>query len=189
MTARRTTTAFSQPAGSPEPGEPVFLVVGKLRRPHGVRGEMLMEVFTDFPERLAPGKKVYIGEARQPHLLRSRRRHGEHLLVAFEGLDTPEQVGVLRTELVFVRSDEIPPLPAGDYYHHQLIGLQVCDDTGKPIGKIVEILEGGVHDVLVAQNESWGEVLIPFVDGVIQKVELENAVVIVKLLPGMIPGT
>ena len=49
--------------GSPQPGEPVFLVVGKLRRPHGFRGEILMEVLTDFPERLKPGKEVYLGSA------------------------------------------------------------------------------------------------------------------------------
>jgi hypothetical protein len=50
-----------QPAGSPSPGEPVFLVVGKLHRPHGVRGEMIMEIITDFPERLRNGVVVYVG--------------------------------------------------------------------------------------------------------------------------------
>ena len=53
-------------AGSSTPGEPVFLVVGKLRRPHGVHGEMLMDVLTDFPERLSPGVQVFVGEDHRP---------------------------------------------------------------------------------------------------------------------------
>ncbi len=189
MTARRTAQTWSQPTGSPDSGEPVFLVVGRLRRPHGVKGELILEVFTDFPERLAPGVKVYVGEAHRLHLLRSRRRHGEHLLVAFEGIDNPEEAGVLRNELVYVRSDEIPPLPAGDYYHHELIGLPVLTESDILLGRVTEILEAGPHDVLVVQKEEGGEILLPVIDAVVLKIDLERREVIVRLLPGLASTT
>ena len=72
------------PAGSPPFGEPVFLVVAKLRRPHGLGGEILTEVITDFPERLVPGVKVYVGEAYRLEQIRSCRTHAKGLLLAFE---------------------------------------------------------------------------------------------------------
>ena len=109
--------------------EPGFVVVGKLRRAHGVRGEMVMEVLTDFPERLVPQKVVYLGDSHQPIKLRTVRNHDRYLLVSFEGLYDPDAVGAFRNELVCVRIDHLPELPQGQYYHHQLIGLVVLDET------------------------------------------------------------
>ncbi len=81
--------------GSPW-GEPLFLAVGKLRRPHGVRGEILLEVLTDFPERFQAGAVVYVGPRRVPLTIRSVRPHRGMLLVAFEGYENRDTVGMLR---------------------------------------------------------------------------------------------
>jgi 16S rRNA processing protein RimM len=89
--------------------------VGKIRRPHGVRGELWMDVLTDFPERLRPGLTVYAGENHQPLHLRRCRSQGSSLLVTFEEYSDSEAAGVLRNENLYVRAEDIPQ-PEGDYY-------------------------------------------------------------------------
>jgi 16S rRNA processing protein RimM len=176
-----------EPTGSPVSGEPVFLAVGKLRRPHGVRGEILMDVLTDFPERLAPGVRVFVGEDHQPLLIRSNRQQMETMLVSFQGYATPEAVGQFRNLLVYVRSDEIPDLGEGEYYHHECIGMKVIDEGGSLIGVIKEILESAAHDIFVVQTNDNREVLIPMTDEVVLKVDVRGHEMQVRLLPGLFP--
>ncbi len=172
-------------AGSPAPGEPVFLAVGKLRRPHGVHGEILMEILTDFPERLKAGSQLFVGPMHQPHTIKSYRQHNDGLLVSFEGYHSPEEVGVLRNQYVFVSSSDRPPLPDGEYYHHQLIGLSVMEENGNLLGNIAAILETGANDVLVVHPDSGPEILLPLIDEVVLDINLAQAEVRVHLLPGL----
>jgi ribosomal 30S subunit maturation factor RimM len=80
MSPVRSSSGSVEPAGSPQPGEPVFVAVGKLRRPHGVHGEIIMDVYTDFPERLRAGMLLYAGDAHQELSLTNRRWHQDSLL-------------------------------------------------------------------------------------------------------------
>ena len=175
-------------AGSPKPGEPVFLAVGKLRRPHGVTGEMLMEVLTDFPERIRPRMTLYTEPEHRPLVLRSVRPHNAGLLVAFDGYHTPEQAGELRNQVVAVTATDRPKLPEGEYYHHQLIGLQVRTAAGQALGQVVEILTTGANDVLVVRGASGPEILIPLVEAFVPEIHLEQGELTVRLIPGMLPG-
>ena len=175
-------------AGSPAPGEPAFLAVGKLRRPHGVKGEMLMEVLTDFPEHLKPGMLLYVEPDYRRLELLSIRPHGDGLLVAFEGYDTPEQAGELRNLTLYVPAGTRPPLPDGEYYHHQLIGLRVISSTGQALGRVTEILVTGANDVLVVRGESGPEILIPMAGPFLGEIDLAQGEMVVRLIPGMLPG-
>ncbi|PWH19678.1 MAG: 16S rRNA processing protein RimM [Anaerolineae bacterium] len=177
-------TVQNQAAGSPQPGEPAFLVIGKIRRPHGVRGEVLMEIHTDFPERVQAGVLVYIGEQLQQHEIVSRRTHRDGLLIRFEGYTTPEAAGVLRNQWVYVRADDRPPLEEGEYYHHQILGMSVYDAGRGFIGWVREILSTGANDVLVIKNEQGIEQLIPFADDWIQEVNVPEKKLKVTILEG-----
>ncbi len=177
---------FDPETGSPMPGEPVFLVVGKLRRPHGVHGELWMDVLTDFPERLLPGLTVYAGENHQALRIHLCRSHGSSLLITFEGFSDPEMSGALRNELVYVRADDIPRLPEGEYYHHQILGLRVVGEDGNDLGTITDILETGANDVCVIRQESGKELLLPMVDSTILEINLAKGVMRVHLLEGLI---
>jgi 16S rRNA processing protein RimM len=172
--------------GSPTTGEPDFLVVGKLRRPHGVRGEIAMEVMTDFPERLHPGVVVYVGEGHRAIHIRSTRWHTEALLVAFDEYADRESVGVLRNQLVYVPLQDRPALPEGEYYHHQLIGMQVVEDSGETLGTIAGILETGANDILVVESREHGEVLLPMIAEVVLDIDVEGRQMRVYLLPGLV---
>jgi 16S rRNA processing protein RimM len=177
---------FEKKTGSPTPGEPEFLVVGKLRRPHGVRGELWMDVLTDFPERLRPGLTVYAGEKHQVLHIRRCRSHGSSLLVTFEEFSDPETAGALRNELVYVRAADIPYLPEGEYYHHQILGLHVVGENGNSLGSVIDILETGANDVCVVRRESGSEFLLPIVDSTILEIDLTKGVMRVHLLEGLI---
>ena len=159
---------------SPAGGEPVFLAVGRLRQAHGVRGEINLEIFTDFPERLHAGGQIFVGDVHKPLRIASVRPKDRLLLLSFEGYDDRDEVQILRNEIVYTRSDQIPTLPEDHYYHHQLIGLQVIDETGIPLGILIEIFETGANDVYVVRPVAGKEILLPAIDTVILKVDLER---------------
>jgi 16S rRNA processing protein RimM len=173
-----------QTSGSPN-GEPVYLAIGFIRRPHGVQGEMIMDLHTDFPERIKPGRKVLVGEKRQPLTFDTVRPHGDSLLVSFRGVDTPEDAGRFRNQWVYVKSSDVPPLPEGQYYQYELIGLDVVDENGNPLGKLAEILETGANDVYVVRDEAGKEILLPVIPSVVLNRDMERRILTVHLLEGL----
>jgi 16S rRNA processing protein RimM len=177
----------SQSTGSLPGSEPVFLAIGKIRRPHGVRGEMIMEVYTDFPERLLPGVLVFLGPDYQPGQLTRTRWHQGNLLISLDGITTPESAGIWRNQIVYLQAAERPVLPEGEYYQHELIGLTAISESGQLLGLVSEILETGVHDVLVVRPEQGPEILIPFLEALLLKVDLERKEIHLRLLPGLLP--
>jgi 16S rRNA processing protein RimM len=175
-------------SGSPMPGEPEFLAVGKLLRPHGVSGEMRFAIWTDFPERLQPEVIVYVGKAYQPVRIKRLRGHSTDPLIAFAEFNDREEVGQFRNQVVYVRTADLPPLADGEIYLHQLIGLQVVQDEDEALlGMITEVLETGANDVFLVRRENGTDLLVPDIDSVILKIDLEKGQVRVHLLPGLLP--
>ncbi len=175
-----------RPAGSPTAGEPDFLAIGKVRRPHGLQGDVLVEIYTDFPERLRLSKVVYAGERHLPLTISRRRTHNDGLLLAFEGFITPEEVGRFRNQILYVAQADAPELPEGEYYQHELIGLRVEDESGKSLGELTEIMQTGANDVYVVTGESGGELLLPAIAEVVLEVNLAAKTMRVHLLPGLV---
>ena len=160
--------------GSPAPGEPVFVALGFLRRTHGIYGEIIMDVLTDFPERMRAGRLVYVGENHEEHKLATVRQANKTLLVSIRGYSTPEEAARFRNSYVYARVDELPELPEGEYYHHQLIGLAVIHENGTPLGKLMEVLETGANDVYVVRDDKGSEQLFPAIADVVLSVDLER---------------
>jgi 16S rRNA processing protein RimM len=152
-----------------------------------VGGEIVMEVITDFPERLRRGLVVYVGPGFSPHTFRSVRRHAEGLLVAFTGQMDRDAIAELRNKSVYVRAEELPSLPEGEYYHHQVIGLRVFNKTGEELGTLTEILETGAHDVYLIRPKSGQDILLPVLESTILEVDLERGRMRVHVLPGILP--
>lgn len=186
MSSRQSLSSEHSP-GSPQRGGPEFLVIGKLRRPHGVKGELLMEVLTDFPERIQVGMTVYLGEQYLPVQINNIRIHVNALLVSINGYDDRESAGELRNLEVYIPSSSVYPLPDGEFYHHQIIGLQVMDDTDTLLGYVTEILVTGANDVLIVKAENGGEYLIPVIEGVVTDIDLARNRITIHPLPGLIP--
>jgi 16S rRNA processing protein RimM len=174
------------PAGSPAAGEPAFLAVGKVRRPHGVSGDVLVEIYTDFPERLLPKALVYAGENHLPLTISRQRSHNDGVLLAFDGFSTPEQVGRFRNQILYIKSTQAEELPEGEFYFHQLLGLSVLDENGETLGEVTEIMETGANEVYVVTNDAGRELLLPAIAEVILDVNLASRSMKVHLLPGLL---
>lgn len=146
-----------------------------------------MDVMTDFPERLHRGVVVYLGDERRPLKIRTRRTHQQALLLSFEEYHDADAVGELRNQLLYVPAADRPPLPEGEYYHHQMIGLRVVNEDGTLLGILTQILDTGANDVYVVTRERGPEVLLPATEEVILAVDLDQGHVKVHLLPGLLP--
>lgn len=185
MTSRRKARRFRLNEALPNP-TPDFVAVGRLRRPHGVQGELLFEVWTDFPERLQPGITLYVGARHRPMHLLARRDLPHGLLLTLEGIHDRDQAGLLRNQVVYVPAASLPPLEDGDWYVHQVLGLHVVTDEGQPLGVLVEVFETGANDVLVVRRPDGSEALLPATDEVVLQVDFDHRTMTVHLLPGLL---
>jgi len=167
-------------------GEPVYLSVGYLRRAHGVKGDLIMEVLTDFPERLRPATNVLVGKDHQPVTIESVRKYHEGLLVKFVGFNTPEAVSHFRNRLVYVTAADRPKLPEGQFYHHELIGFDVVDEKEVCIGNLNEIVQTGANDVYVVKRRDGNELLLPVIASVVLDINVDRRLIRVHLMDGLI---
>ena len=190
MTSQRRRLAArrrNKETGSLSKSEPDFVLVGILRRPHGLRGEALVSIDTDFPERLQKGKVLYLGEDQLPVTIRSRRGHNEGILLAFQEFPDKESLQNIRNLPLYARIEDIPKLPAGEYYRHQLIGLEVVEENGEVLGILVQVLDTSANDVYIVQSERGEEILLPATKEVIRGLDQEKKLMTVRLLPGLRP--
>jgi len=167
-------------AGSQPSREPAFLVLGKLRRAHGVRGEIPLEVYTQMLALLIPESIVYVGEEHQPYTIEKTRWKQDLLLIKFQEIDDRTTVSELTNELVFVRTEQVTDLPEGEFYYHELIGLDVYEEDGCYLGKLTQILETGANDVYLIQAEDGEEILVPAIDETILQIDLESEKMIIS---------
>jgi 16S rRNA processing protein RimM len=172
--------------GSPAEDEPVFVVIGKFRKPHGIRGEISMTVLTDDPELIVPGLVLYAGNRYQPYTVKAVRWHGGDLLVSLEELPDRTAVEIFRNVMVYMKGEDAPELPDGEYYLHQLIGLEVVTDQGQKLGRIKEMLFTGANDVILVETPAGKELLLPVIDQVVLEIDPPQGFVLVHLIPGLL---
>jgi len=163
---------------------PEFLVVGRVLRPHGVRGELLLEALTDSPGPLNGVDTVYLGDAAAPYPLAGAHLHRGRLLIRLQDCADRDAAEAFRGQLVQIRIGDAAPPPPGSYYYHQIVGLAVVTEEGEALGEVTEILETGSNDVYVVSGPS-GEILLPALTSVILKVDLEAKRMTVHLLEGL----
>ncbi len=178
------------PAGGEAPS---LIVVGRLGGVHGVRGEWRCFPETDFPERLRPGRRVALcgpGPDRPPlwTALRGVRPAGRDgaLLVSVEGVDAPEAARPFAGGTLAVDAADLPSLPAGQYYHHQLVGLAVLRADGRPLGILARVLQTGANDVFGVRRPDGREVLVPAIRDAVAAIDLAAGTVRLRDLPGLL---
>lgn len=175
----------SKKTGSPIESEPDFILIGFVRRPHGLKGELLFSLETDFPERLIKGAKFYLGEEHLAVTIRSRRNRAQGLLLAFEEFPDKPSVERLHNVPLYSRISEMPALPEGKLYQHQLLGLIVVEENGEYLGKLTQILSTGSNDVYIVRDGTGKEILLPAITDVIRRIDLDEKRIIVRLIPGL----
>ncbi|MCZ7661850.1 MAG: ribosome maturation factor RimM [Thermoleophilia bacterium] len=174
---------------------PEWIEVGRIKRPHGLRGEVRVASSTDNPERFVAGALVYarparrglLGAADERTLLRIASVRGlpEEPIVAFTHVDDRDQAGALRGHVLEVPGSELPQLAEGEYYPFELEGLEVRIPGGRAVGVVEELVESPAHDLLVVQAAAEGdaeprEILVPFVAEAVPEVDVSAGYLVVQ---------
>lgn len=163
--------------GSLPDSEPEFICIGKIHRSHGIKGDVILDPMTDFPERFRRGRTVYAGDDHIELTITRVREKAPFLLVGFKELEDETKASEFRNQFVYVRTADLPPLPDGEYYFHQLIGLEARDISGTRVGTLSEILETGANDVYVIRKEDGTEELIPDIPQCIKNIDIINHII------------
>lgn len=162
-----------------------YLVVGRVIRPHGVRGMLLVDAFTEVIHSVRPSSEILLGPDKVPVVVRSFRPHRARFLLSIEGCEDRETADAWRGQDIFLRLDDAEPLPEGVYYHWQILGLAVITEDGEALGKVDQILETGANDVYVVRDDAGNELLIPAIESAIVHTDLRDGQIIVRLIPGL----
>ncbi len=166
-------------------GYPKFVAIGKILEPWGDRGELKVEILTDFPERFASLERVYIGQTARPLRVEGARLFKGHAILKLEGCESRAEASALRGQLLQIPLEELMPLAEGEYYEFEIIGLEVWTEEGDLLGRVKEIIYTGANDVYVVEGPR-GEVLIPALDDVVLKIDLEAGKMVVRLPEGLL---
>ncbi len=162
-----------------------YIAVGRVVRPHGVRGTLLVEPISEMIHSLEPGAEVYLQGADGPKRVQYLRAHRDRYLLAIESCIDRDQAEQFRGAEVRLRGDLAQELPEGEFYHWQILGLEVVTEDGEHLGQISRILETGANDVYVVEKPGEKELLIPAIDAVILDVDLAQERLTVRLIPGL----
>jgi 16S rRNA processing protein RimM len=165
-----------------------YMAVGMITSAHGLRGEVKVELHTDFPERFAPDVVVYLGEALEKATISAARPHQGQMLMQFHGVDDRTAADELRGLWLFIPEEEAVELEEDTYFVHDIIGLSVQTTEGKLLGTVEEVLFTGANEVYVVAtpDEPRREILLPAIADVIKEVNLEEGILTVELLPGLL---
>ena len=141
---------------------PERLVVGRVLRPHGVRGELSVEVLSDAPERFAPGAELGVGdpdgpEPLEPAVVRAARLHLGRLLLSLEGVEDRDAADRFRGAWLSIPVASARPLDPGEFWPHQLVGLAVVDHQGRERGRVADVVPGAAHDLLAVELPRRGQ--------------------------------
>ena len=172
------------PAPQPLPAASELVAIGRILRPHGVRGEIRTLIMTDFPDRFFDTEEVYFlspdNRKIERRQLTGARYHANWILLKFAGIDTPEQVAEYRHWLITVPQDELVELEEGEYWHWLLEGLTVVDENSQVVGKLTEVIETAGHDLYAVKSENGKEILVPAVKEYILDVDIDKGQMRIK---------
>ncbi len=184
------------PDAGPGKTGPQYLVLARIMRPHGVRGDLSVKIITDFPERMGDLDVVYLGkDANDPrhlteqHVTWARRAKNDQWLLHFEGIEDREAADIFRSQYILVSLADAVPLEEDEVYLFQVMGLEVHTTEGQILGRVTDVIETGANDVYVIHGDIYGEVLIPAIDSVVLKIDVETGIMLIQVPAGLLPDT
>jgi 16S rRNA processing protein RimM len=164
-----------------------LIVIGRLVRPQGRKGEILTEPLSDRGDRFTTLKRTYVEEpdgSSRSIAVTSAWPHKGRVVLKLEGVDSIDDAERLRGRRIGLAQEELAPLPAGSFYFHELRGLRVVDARRGEVGVVRDVWETGAAPVLIVDGPA-GETLIPFAESFIRSVEPAQGRLLVELLETM----
>lgn len=169
---------------------PNTLGVGEIVRPHGIRGEVRIKLTTDFPERVVKQDHLLLATSPnddgESYAVERGRLHQGFAIIKFKTIADRNDAERLRGRYVKISMEQAVPLADDEYYHFQLVGLEMVTVEGESIGTVESILETGANDVYIVRSIKYGEILIPAIESVIQDINLADQKIIITPIPGLL---
>jgi len=170
------------------PGD--LVTVGSIATAHGVHGEVSVIPLTDVPDRLAAGSLVLLvapGGAVSPRRITGARPHQDRLLIQLEGVPDRTAAEALRGGRLCVREADLPSLPEGQVWRHELPGMSVRSEAGEDLGAVHEVLETGGGRLVLAVRGPRGEALIPYAEPFLLAVDRGRRLITIRPIEGLLP--
>jgi len=159
-----------------------YITVGEVLGAWGLKGAFRVRPLTDFPGRFEPGAVVFIQG--NPHTIQSSSWQKDSVILSLSGIDTPEAAAAQSGKSLDIPASELRELPEGQYYHFDIIGLEVYTVAGALLGKVSEILTRG-NDVYVVKGEGK-EILIPATKDVVKSIDLKTRKMVIEPIEGLL---
>ena len=165
--------------------------VGKIVNTQGIKGEVRVISTTDFPEeRYKKGNVLFLflpkNETPVQLTIKSHRKHKNFDLLLFEGYENINEVEKFRDGIIKVPESQLGELEEGEFYFHEIVGCLVFTKDGEEVGKVMEILTPGANDVWVVKGKQGKEILIPYIDDVVKKVDLKEKIILIDPMEGLL---
>ena len=165
------------------------VVIGRILRPHGIKGGIKVNLMTDWPERYRIGEPIYVSTEDRPgswRVIKDMHLQNKRLILKFEGVDDCDSAEALRNHLLQVRADQRPQMNKDTYYVPDLIGCDVRTVEGKMVGTLKEILQNTPQDIYVIETDIGDDILIPAVKEFVKDINIGQGLITIDPIEGLI---
>ena len=166
-----------------------FGLIGEIVKPHGIRGEVKVYLFSEQPENIKQYKKIVLQEAtdsrQETYSVIKSREQGKLAILQLEGVGTREEAEALQGKKIWVHKADFPKLDPEEYYWHQLKGLVVITETGQELGRVTKLFNTTAHDIMVVTGAGH-EYMIPMNGDIIKDINEQEGQIIISPPPGLL---
>ncbi|MDX2434540.1 MAG: ribosome maturation factor RimM [Desulfobacterales bacterium] len=164
-------------------------LIGEVVKPHGIRGEIKVFLYSEQPENLQQYKKIVLqepmGSGTETYNVIKSREQGKIAILQLEGVGTREGSEALQGSKIWVNKSNFPTLDSDEYYWHQLKGLVVMTETGQELGRVTKLFNTTAHDIMVVTGAGH-EFMIPVQRDIIREIDVQGGKVIISPPPGLL---
>ena len=164
-----------------------FLEVGKIINTHGLRGDVKIVTWTDYPEDFEEIEKVYIKRKTGDEVLNiaNVKYQKNNIIVKFKEIADINEAEKYKNLVVYADREDLPELEEGAHYIADLIGLTVVDEKGEVIGELVDVFNTGANDIYDVKRSGKKNLLLPVIDEVVKDIDLESKKITVHVMEGL----
>jgi 16S rRNA processing protein RimM len=162
-----------------------MLTIGRIVKPWGLAGEVVVQPETDWPTRFSTLKQVLWGDKLVKADVERISQKGDRLLLKLSHVDTRNDSELLAGQWLYIPADQAMPLSKGEYFIHDILGLTTYSTEGVELGTVIEVMTGPANDVWVIRKEKE-EILIPVIEDVVREVDLAARRITVLLPQGLV---
>lgn len=162
---------------------------GKIVNTHGIRGEVKVLRISDFEERFAVGKQIFLVKENGqsiPLTIDERRTHKGFDLLHFEGYANINDVEPFKGCQLKITENQLTDLNKDEFYYHEIIGCEVYTTAAEKLGEIIEILSPGANDVWVVKQTKGKDLLIPYIKDIVKDVDISGKKVVIEPMEGLL---